>query len=108
MRQKENEECFWKTALCCWKEDFWLKILTLTSIGLLVAAFICPPTAVIDASVLAATGELVGFAAIWQFSKAINKNIDAKIKIHEIELEIENDEVEKAQIEQQEINLEDE
>lgn len=77
-----------KTIVECWKEDLWLKILTITSILLIVAAFFIPPMAVIDGSVLAAVGELTGIAAIWQFTKALNKNIDAKVKIKEIELEI--------------------
>lgn len=71
----------------CWKSDIWLQILTLTSICLIVASFIVPPTGIIDSSVLAATGELAGFAAIWEFNKAINKNIEARVKIKELEVE---------------------
>lgn len=74
--------------LQCWKKDFWLKVLTFVSIGLIIASFIVPPTGIIDPSVLAATGELAGFGAIWEFNKAMNKNIDAKVKIKEIELEL--------------------
>lgn len=74
--------------LQCWKKDFWLKILTFASIGLIIASFIVPPAGIIDPSVLAATGELAGFGAIWEFNKAMNKNIDAKVKIKELELEI--------------------
>ena len=77
-----------KLILECWKEDLWLKILTLTSIILIVTAFFIPPMAVIYESVLAAVGELAGIGALWQFTKAINKNLDAKVKIKEIELEI--------------------
>lgn len=77
-----------KLILECWKEDLWLKILTLTSIILIITAFFIPPMAVIDGSVLAAVGELAGIGALWQFTKAINKNLDAKVKIKEIELEI--------------------
>lgn len=77
-----------KVIVQCWKEDLWLKILTITSILLIVAAFCIPPMAIIDGSVLAATGILTGLAAIWQFNKAINKNLDAKVRIKEIELQI--------------------
>lgn len=77
-----------KLIVECWKEDLWLKILTITSILLIVIAFFIPPMAFIDGSVLAATGILAGFASLLQFSKAINKNLDAKIKLKEIELEI--------------------
>lgn len=79
-----NKELF----LQCWKKDFWLKTLTLASIGLIIASFVVPPTGIIDPSVLAATGELAGFGAIWEFNKAMNKNIDTKVKLKEIELEL--------------------
>lgn len=80
---KFKEEC-----KQCWKNDIWLQILTLTSIILIISSFIVPPTGVIDSSVLAATGELAGFAAIWEFNKAMNKNIDARVKIREMEIEL--------------------
>jgi hypothetical protein len=79
-----------KLIVECWKEDIWLKLLTLTSILLIVIAFFIPHMAVVDGSILAAVGELTGIGALWQFTKAINKNIDAKVKIKEIELELNN------------------
>lgn len=77
-----------KVIVECWKEDLWLKILTITAVLLIVASFIVPPTGVIDGSVLAAVGELTGIGALWQFTKAINRNLDTKVKIKEIELEL--------------------
>ena len=87
-----------KLIVECWKEDLWLKILTITSILLIVAAFLIPPMAIIDGSVLAATGILAGFGALWEFNKAVNKNLDAKVRVKEIELEISKGvfEIEKA------------
>jgi hypothetical protein len=79
-----------KLIVECWKEDIWLKLLTLTSILLIVIAFFIPPMAVVDGSILAAVGELTGIGALWQFTKAMSKNIDAKVKIKEIELELNN------------------
>lgn len=79
----------------CWREDIWLKILTISSILLIVGAFFVPPMAVIDGSVLIAVGELTGIGALWEFNKAINKNLDTKVKIKEIELEINKDEKNK-------------
>lgn len=79
-----------KLIVECWKEDIWLKILTITSILLIVIAFFIPPMAVVDGSILAAVGELTGIGALWEFTKAMNKNIDAKVKIKEIELELNN------------------
>lgn len=72
----------------CWRQDLWLKILTLTSVGLVIASFIVPPMGIIDGSVLAAVGELTGIGALWEFSKAINRNINARVKVRQLELEI--------------------
>lgn len=77
-----------KVIVECWKEDLWLKILTITAVLLILASFIVPPTGVIDGSVLAAVGELTGIGALWQFTKAVNRNLDTKVKIKEIELEL--------------------
>lgn len=71
-----------------WKEDIWLKILTIVSIILIVTAFFIPPMAVIDSSVLAATGILAGLGALWELDTAIDKHLNAKVKIKDIELEI--------------------
>lgn len=72
----------------CWKEDIWLKILTFSSVGLIITSFFMPPAGYIDPTVMAGVGELTGIGAIWEFDKAMNKNISAKVKIHEIELEL--------------------
>lgn len=71
-----------------WLEDFWLKILTVVSVGLIIASFIVPPTGVIDPSVLAAVGEIAGLMAIIEFDKAIDKNLKTKLRIHNAELHI--------------------
>lgn len=70
----------------CWKSDVMLRLLTFTSVILIIASFIIPPAGIIDGSVLAATGELAGFGVIWEANKAINENLDTKIKIKEVEL----------------------
>lgn len=72
--------------------DIWLKILTVTSICLIVAGFCVPPTGVVDGSVLIATGILAGFGAMFEAGHAIDKGLDAKVKIKDIELQIDNDE----------------
>ena len=86
----KKEYTFIQECKECWKEDIWLKILTITSVGLIISSFIVPPLGIIDGSVLAAVGELTGIGALWQFTKAMNRNIDAKVKIKEIELELNN------------------
>lgn len=88
----KKEHTFIKECKECWKQDIWLKILTITSVGLVISSFILPPLGIIDGSVLAAVGELTGLGALWEFTKAMNKNIDAKVKIKEIELELNNKE----------------
>lgn len=72
----------------CWREDLWLKILTFTSILLIVGSFLVPPLGIIDGSVLAAVGELAGIGALLEFTKAMKRNVNAKVRIKEIELEI--------------------
>ena len=84
----KQEQTFINDCKECWREDLWLKILTITSILLIVGAFIVPPLAVIDASILAAVGELTAIGALWEFSRAMKRNTNAKIKIKELELEI--------------------
>lgn len=85
-----KEHPFIKKCKECWKQDIWLKILTITSVGLIISSFIVPPLGIIDGSVLAAVGELTGLGALWEFTKAMNKNIDAKVKIKELSLSILN------------------
>lgn len=57
---------------------FWA--LTIFAIVLLAVAFILPPTAIIDKSVLTAVGELMGFGALWAVVKAIEKGTPATLK----------------------------
>lgn len=72
----------------CWRDDIWLKILTIVSVLLIVIAFFVPPMAVIDSSVLASAGILTGIGALWELNEAVDNHLNAKIKIAEIELEI--------------------
>lgn len=72
------------------EEDVTLTCLTVFSVVMMFVAFFVPPTAVIDSSILVAIGLILGFGALYEFDKAVNKNLDAKIKIKELELEISN------------------
>lgn len=80
-----------KTLRRIWQHDVWLRILTLTSIVLLVWGFVLPPPGVIDGSVIAAVGELAGFAALWQLAKAIDKGVDAALRKGDTETTITSD-----------------
>lgn len=84
----KKEHPFIEECKECWREDLWLKILTITSILLIVGSFIVPPLGIIDGSVLAAVGELTGIGALWEFTKAMKRNVNAKVRIKEIELEL--------------------
>lgn len=68
--------------------NYWFWVLMISSISLIVAAFIMPPTAVIDGSILAAVGELAGFAGIGTLLKAMDKGIDAKVRHHDTEVTV--------------------
>lgn len=59
--------------------NIWFDIFSIASISLIVASFLVPPTGVIDGSVLAAVGELFGFAALFTVIKAIEAGVDAKV-----------------------------
>lgn len=64
-------------------------ILAAVAVILLIVAFILPPTAFIDKSVLEATGVLFAFAALYTVIIAIEKGGVGKIKHGNTELEIE-------------------
>lgn len=67
---------------------FWICLTV--SLFLIITAFFIPPMAVIDGSVLGATGELFGFAALGAFIKALDKGVDAKVTKGDIELTVQN------------------
>lgn len=52
-----------------------------TSVLLIVAGFIVPPTGVVDGSVLSAVGELIGFAVIAQLPQLIKDGKVIKTKV---------------------------
>lgn len=56
--------------------------------GLIIAGFIVPPTGSIDGSVLTAVGELFAFPTLWTVWHAIDKGIDAKMKIGKAEVTV--------------------
>lgn len=66
-------------------------IFSITSIGLIVASFIVPPIGVIDGSVLAAVGEMCGFAALWAIIKAMDKGIDATFTKGDMSVTLDNE-----------------
>lgn len=57
--------------------SFWVCLIT--SIALIVISFFIPPISIIDGSVLAATGELFGFASLGSLLEAMKRGKDARI-----------------------------
>lgn len=69
-------------------KNFWISyveknipfhILATVSVAILVASWIWPPTAIIDSSVLAASGELIGWGALYTLLRAVEKGKTASV-----------------------------
>lgn len=69
-------------------------LTVLVSIGLIITSFFVPPLAVIDGSVLAAVGELFGFAALAEVAWAVEKGHSATISHNNTTIEIKQQEEE--------------
>lgn len=67
-------------------------VCLLTSVGLILASFITPPMWIIDGSVLAATGELFGFASLGEVAAAIERGHSASISHGNTQIEIRKEE----------------
>ena len=71
-----------------WESNVWLRILTISSIILIIAGFICPPLAVISGSVLTAVGELEALGVLWIVLRAVEKGTGASFKKGDVEVDI--------------------
>lgn len=60
------------------------------SVALIVASWFVPPVAVIDSSIIAATGELMGWGALTCVLFGIEKGSDIKVKKGDIEVHLDN------------------
>ena len=72
---------------------FW--VLTIVAILMLVVAFILPPTAIIDKSILYAVSELMGFGALWAVVKAIDNGQTASVSHGNTTITIGKDDIEE-------------
>ena len=63
-------------------------ICLVVSLILIVTSFFIPPLAVVDGSVLAAVGEIFGFAALGEVGAAIERGHSATIRHNNTEIEI--------------------
>ena len=71
-----------------WESNIWLRILSISSILLIIASFFVPPLGVLDGSVLAAVGELEGLGVLWIVLRAVEKGIGASFKKGDVEVDI--------------------
>lgn len=67
---------------------FWVCLLI--SIALTIASFFVPPMGVIDGSILAAVGELFGFATLATVIEAIRKGSDVTVQHNNTSLTVNN------------------
>lgn len=63
----------------CIVSNVWFHIFSVFSLVLILMAFFAPPMAVIDASVLAAVGEIFAFAALWTVIKGMDEGHTATL-----------------------------
>lgn len=75
-----------------------LVVLTIITVGLIVASFLVPPTGVIDPSVLKAAGEIFAFATLFVVREAIKEGLSVKASHGNTTIEVgrEEEEEEKA------------
>lgn len=68
---------FQKIKMCI-VGNFWFHIFATFTLLMLTAAFLCPPLAVIDSSILYAVSEVLALAALWTVVKAMDDGHTAK------------------------------
>ena len=71
-----------------WLTNIWLRILSISSILLIIASFFVPPLGIIDGSILAAVGELEGLGVLWIVLRAVEKGTGASFKKGDVEVDI--------------------
>ena len=71
-----------------WESNIWMRILTISSLLLIIAGFICPPLGAISGSVLTAVGELEGLGVLWIVLRAVEKGTGASFKKGDVEVDI--------------------
>ena len=71
-----------------WESNIWLRILSISSILLIIASFFVPPLGVIDGSILAAVGELEALGVLWIVLRAVEKGTGASFKKGDVEVDI--------------------
>lgn len=75
-----EQETYKQTFKECVLQNAWFKVLSMVSFLLIIASFILPPTGIIDNSVLAASGELMGWGALYSVILAIERGKSVEMK----------------------------
>lgn len=65
-------------------------ILAIIAVALGITSFFMPPRWVIDASVIAFTGEIFAFSSLFFAWESVERGIDAKVKHGQTEIELNN------------------
>ena len=71
-----------------WLTNIWMRILSISSLLLIIASFFVPPLGVLDGSVLAAVGELEALGVLWIVLRAVEKGTGASFKKGDVEVDI--------------------
>ena len=71
-----------------WLTNIWMRILSISSVLLIIASFFVPPLGVLDGSVLAAVGELEALGVLWIILRAVEKGTGASFKKGDVEVDI--------------------
>ena len=71
-----------------WLTNIWLRILSISSILLIIASFFVPPLGIIDGSVLAAVGEIEALGVLWIVLRAVENGTGASFKKGDVEVDI--------------------
>lgn len=75
-----------------WESNIWMRILTISSLLLIIASFFVPPLGILDGSVLAAVGELEVLGILWIVLRAVEKGTGASFRKGDVEVEIKDKE----------------
>ena len=83
-------------------------VCLIASVGLIITSVLTPPAWIIDGSVLAAVGELFGFAALGEVAAAVERGHSASISHGNTTIEIKKEEDETVRTEDEHYNEEEE
>ena len=78
----------WKSSPRWYRAAYWVCLVT--SVLLIGFGVILPPIGIIDNSILLAVGELFGFASLALGVAALERGIDATVKHHDTEIQLNN------------------